>query len=130
MPEPIRVRWLARVFGPPEAARAEAAESKYTAWEVKRALRRPIADPRSRQIHDCLARLGALADDLMVRRRFRGLEDYHQRLLRILTMYCRGWEVDAIASELSLFSTGVGVERTIDIAAGVIADHLNRQAAA
>jgi hypothetical protein len=129
MPERAGVHWLFRVFQPSSGARQSAAP-RYTAAEVKAALRQPAADERTRQIHDCLARFGTLVDDLTVRRQFRGLEDYHHRLLRILTLYCRGWEVDAIAADLSIFSTGIGVAQAIDVAAGVIAAQLNRQVAA
>lgn len=129
MAERAGIRWLFRVFQPLSGARS-AAVSRYTAAEVKAALRQPAADPRTRQIHNCLARFGSLVDDLTVRRQFRGLEDYHHRLLRILTLYCRGWEVDAIAAELSIFSTGIGVEQAIEVAASIIADQLNRQVAA
>jgi hypothetical protein len=103
---------------------------RYTTVEVKQALRREPADERNRRIHDCAAHLGWMLDDPVVRQRFRGLEDYHARLLRILTLHCRGWEATAIAAELSLFSTGVGVEQAIDTAAAVIAERLNHQQAA
>ncbi|MCC6628261.1 MAG: hypothetical protein IT340_12780 [Chloroflexi bacterium] len=122
--------WLARFFRAPEVTSGGTSQARYTTIEVKAALRRPAADGRSRQIHHCLARIGMRVDDLSVRQRFRGLENYHQRLLRILTLYCRGWETDAIAAELSLFSTGAGVERAIDVAATLIAEQLNRQVAA
>jgi hypothetical protein len=130
MSEHAGVRWLARVFGPADQVRAPDGALWYTVSEVKQALRQPATDPRTRRVHDCLARLGAVVDDLEVRRRFRGLEDYHRRLLRILTLYCRGWEVDTIAADLSLFSTGIGVERAIDVAASILTDHLNRHLAA
>jgi hypothetical protein len=129
MSERAGVRWLARVFGPANTVRAPD-HSLYTVSEVKHALRQPATDPRSRRVHDCLARLGAVIDDLEVRRRFRGLEDYHRRLLRILTLYCRGWEAETIAADLSLFSTGIGVERAIDVAASILTEHLNRHLAA
>jgi hypothetical protein len=105
-------------------------EPQFTAYEVKRALRRPIGDRRGQAIHDCLARLGAHLNDQSIRRRFRGLEDYHQRLLRILTLYCRGADCAGIANELSLFSTAIGVEQAIETAATIIADQLNGRLAA
>jgi hypothetical protein len=122
--------WLARLLGAPTPAARRAGAHRFTPAEVKAALRQPAADGRMRQIHQCLARVGLLADAWPARQRFRGLENYHQRLPRILTLYCRGWETDAIAAELSLFSTGAGVDRAIDVAAAIIAEQLNRQAAA
>jgi hypothetical protein len=89
-----------------------------------------MSEGRVRRVHECAERLGVSLDDLTVSQRFRGLEDYHRRLLRILTLYRRGWEVEAIAAELSLFSTGVGVEHAIDTAALIIAEQLNQQRAA
>ena len=130
MSERASVHWLTRVFSPPTTVRAPVSVPEYTVSEVKDALRQPANDPRTRRVHECLARLGGVVDDLAVRRRFRGLEDYHRRLLRILTLYCRGWEVETIAADLSLFSTGIGVERAIDVAASIMAEQLNRQLAA
>jgi hypothetical protein len=130
LPDQIGLVWLSRLLRPPCVLGGGIGQPRYTALEVKDAMRRPAADARTRQIHHCLARLGGMVDDLPVRKRFRGLEDYHQRLLRILTLYCRGWEAAAIAAELSLFATGVGVERAIDVAAAVVADRLNGQVAA
>ena len=98
--------------------------------EVKEALRQAEPDTRAQRVQACAARLGLLLDERAVRQRFRGLEDYHRRLLRILTLYCRGWEAEAIAGELSLFSTGIGVEYAIHAAALAIAEHLNQQHAA
>ncbi len=51
-------------------------------------------------------------------------------LVLVRLLCCRGWEAEAIAAELSLFSTGIGVEQAIDTAAQVIAEHLNQQRAA
>jgi hypothetical protein len=102
----------------------------YTSVEVKQALRQSQANERIRRIHNCAAHLGSMLDEPAVRQRFRGLEDYRDRLLRILTLYCRGWEAETIAAELSLFSTAVGVEQAIDTAASVIAERLNHQQAA
>jgi hypothetical protein len=97
----IGVGWLTRLLRPPAAVGRCIGRPRYTAPEVKAALRRPVADARTRRIHHCLACLGGVADDPAVRGRFRGLEDYHLRLPRILTLYIRGWEADAIAAELS-----------------------------
>ena len=129
MTEGTGTRWLARIAG---AAwpRGAGSTGRYTVDEVKQALRQPRPDARVQRVHECAARLGPLLDERPVRRRFRGLEDYHRRLPRILTLYCRGWEVDAIAADLSYFSTGVGVEEAINAAALVIAERLNQQQAA
>ncbi len=129
MTEQVGTRWLARVVGAVWPAGVRAAE-RYTAGEVKHALRQAQPDARAQRVHECAARLGPLLDEQAVRQRFRGLEDYHRRLPRILTLYCRGWEAEAIAGELSLFSTGIGVEYAIHAAALVIAEHLNQQQAA
>lgn len=128
MLERTAIHWLLRVFQSPPADQI-ATLTPFTAAEVMHALRQSGSDVRTRRIHACLANLGQLVDNMPIRRRFRGLEDYHLRLLRIMTMYCRGWEVEAIARDLSLFSTSIGVERAIEVTAEVMADHLNRQAA-
>lgn len=122
--------WLGRILGAPALPPRTSGDPRYTADEVKRVLRQTVPDARGRRVHDYAARLGATLDEAPVRQRFWGLEDYHRRLLRILTLYCRGWEPGAIAAELSLFSTAVGVERAIDTAALLIADSLNHQRAA
>ena len=121
--------WLARIVGAAWLGGVTAPE-RYTVGEVKEALRQAQPDARAQRVQACAAHLGLLLDERAVRQRFRGLEDYHRRLLRILTLYCRGWEAEAIAAELSLFSTGIGVEQAIDTAAQVIAEHLNQQRAA
>ena len=51
-------------------------------------------------------------------------------LVLVRLLYCRGWEAEAIAAELSLVSTGIGVEQAINTAARVIAEQLNQQRAA
>jgi hypothetical protein len=123
--------WLVRLFRPPMPMGGSLDQpSRYTVPEVRAALRQSASDARTRHVHDCLARIGSSIDDVSVRQRFRGLEDYHRRLLRILSLYCRGWDVEAIAANLSTFSTGVGVDRAIDVAAEVIVDQLNRRRAA
>ena len=129
MTEQAGTRWLARMVGAAWLGGGRARE-RYTVGEVKEALRQAQPDARAQRVQACAARLGLLLDERAVRQRFRGLEDYHRRLLRILTLYCRGWEAEAIAAELSLFSTGIGVEHAIDTAALVIAEHLNQQRAA
>ena len=122
--------WLVRLFRPPVVLGGSINQPRFTVEEVRAACRCAGGDSRTRQIHDCLARLGSLIDDVHVRQRFRGLEDYHQRLLRILTLYCRGWDAEAIAAELSIFSTGVGVDRAIEVAAEIMVDQLNHRTAA
>ena len=127
MPDRIGVDWLTFLLRPPEVVGGDIGQLRDTAREVKAALRRPAADARTRRIHHCLARLGEVVANPAVPKRFRGLEDYHRRLL---TLYVRGWETAAIAAELSLFATGIGVDRAIDVAARVIADQLNGRFAA
>ena len=130
MMERTGTRWLVRIVGAAAWPRGASSAERYTVGEVKQALRQARPDARVQRVHECAARLGPLLDQRPVRRRFRGLEDYHRRLPRILTLYCRGWEVDAIAADLSLFSTGIGVEEAINAAALVIAEQLNQQQAA
>ena len=129
MIEQASTPWLARIVGAAWLGGVTAPE-RYTVGEVKEALRQAQPDARAQRVQACVAHLGLVLDERAVRQRFRGLEDYHRRLLRILTLYCRGWEAEAIAAELSLFSTGIGVEQAIDTAALVIAEQLNQQRAA
>ena len=130
MSERAGVHWLVRILGAPAAPQSAPGAARYTAAEVKLALRQPVPDVRARRVHDYVARLGSTLDEMAVRQRFRGLEDYHRRLLRILTLYCRGWEAEAIAADLSLFSTAVGVEQAIERTALLVAEGLNQQHAA
>jgi hypothetical protein len=130
MPERVQTHWLTRLFWPAAGSPRPSETPRFTAAEVKEALRRSDGAERTRRVHECVARLGIIIDDFSARQRFRGLEDYHRRMLRILTLYCRGWETEAIASSLSRFSTAVGVECAIDRAALLIAEHLNQRQAA
>lgn len=90
-------------------------------------MRQPPPGRRGERINECLAHILALLDEGSIRHRFRGLEDYYRCLPRILTLYGRGYSAERIATELSLFATGVGIERAIDTAALVMAESLNRQ---
>ncbi len=125
MTERVGTGWLVRVVGAAAWPGSSRSAGRYTVDEVKQALRHARSDTRTRRVHECAARLGPLLDERAVRQRFHGLEDYHRRLLRILTLYCRGWEAEAIAADLSLFSTSVGVEQAIHVAAVLIAEQLN-----
>lgn len=77
------------------------------------------------RVRDYAARLPALVEHNRLRREFIGLERYMDRLPRILFLYSRGYSPSDIADHLTGLPTEYGVERTIDIAASLVAEQLN-----
>lgn len=78
------------------------------------------------RVSEALGRLPSVVRQDRLRREFAGLERYMDRLPRILYLYSRGYSVEDIADRLAGLPTAYGIERTIDIAASLVAEQLNQ----
>lgn len=75
---------------------------------------------------EALGRLASAVRQDRLQREFAGMERYMERMPRILYLYSRGYSVEDIADKLTGLPTVYGIERTIDIAASLVAEQLNQ----
>ncbi len=102
--------------------------SSYAPERIKQVMRgdtqRLPDGPEHLRIQMAVGRLSSMIERDRMRREFAGLERYMDRLPRILYLYSRGYSVNDIADHLPGLPTHFGVERTIDIAAHLVAEEL------
>jgi hypothetical protein len=102
----------------------------YQAEHIKQVLRGDIRrlpnGLEQTRVQETIGRLTALIERGRLRREFAGLERYMDRMPRILYLYSKGYSVSDITDRLTGLPTMYGVERTIDIAATLAAEELNR----
>jgi hypothetical protein len=106
-----------------------ASHPPYHADHIKQVMRGdgrlPVGLEHAR-VQETIGRLTGLVERNRLRRQFAGLERYLERMPRILFLYSKGYSVADITDRLPGLPTMYGVERTIDIAATLAAEELNR----
>ena len=106
-----------------------ATEAAYSSDEVLAILRGDELDERAETALEVITRPSKwLPPDHQ--RRFGNLAWYAERLPTILHLYRRGWEPGQIGRRLTPLGGAWAVERTLDLAANLIAECLNTQALA
>ena len=106
-----------------------APHARYQPEHIKRVLRGEVQRLPSgierERVREAIGRFTSSIEHDRLRREFAGMERYVDRLPRILFLYSRGYSVHDIADRLTGLPTVFGVERTIEIAASLMARQLN-----
>lgn len=107
-----------------ELFRPRAADNRYTVPEVLGILRGQGPEGRAQAALEVIAEpAGWLPPD--PRRSFGNLAWYAERLPMILHLYRKGWAPEQIGRKLSPLGGAWAVEKTLDVAAALIAERLN-----
>jgi len=106
-----------------------ATHARYQPEHIMRVLRGesqrlPTGIERER-VSEAIGRFTSSIEHDRLRREFAGMERYVDRLPRILFLYSHGYSIHDIADRLTGLPTVFGVERTIEIAASLVAKQLN-----